>query len=265
MRVQVSIGHYVAGQSPLHSMDPRAKLLGCVVLMVSMFLVHTAPQVVLATAAVLCLCALGSIGPWRLLRSQLPVVLGLLVICALNLLVTRTGPVLVWLGPVPITSGGLTTAALFAVRLVLLVMVGALLLMTTTPTALTDGAQRLLSPLGRLGVPVAELALVLSLALRFVPTLGDEVQSVLDAQASRGAALKGRGVLGSVRSLGSVLVPVFAGSLRHARNLSRALDARGWQAGAPRTVWHAPSMGRGDVLSLVAVAAYVVLLVCLGR
>lgn len=264
MRIDVSVGRYIPGHSPLHAMDSRAKLLACVALMVSVFLIHTPAQALLAVVGMCLVCAVAHTSPVALLRSQLPVVIGLLLICCLNLFVTRTGPVLIALGPLTITQGGLTTAALFSLRLVVIVMMGALLLRTTTPIALTDGAQRLLSPLERLGVPVPELALVLSLALRFVPTLGDEVQSVLDAQACRGARLGRSGRGGPLRSLGSILVPVFAGTLRHAQNLSRALDARGWVAGAPRTVWHEPHLTRRDGFGILVVILYILALVFLG-
>lgn len=260
-----SIGRYVAGSSPLHRADPRVKTLAVAAVMAATFLVATPAQALLALGAFLGLCAMARTSPLRCLRTCLPVVAALVLVSCLNLLVTRTGPVVWSAGPLSVTEGGLDWAALYSVRLTLLVLTGSLLLSTTTPTELTGAFSSLLSPLARLGVPVGPLALVLSLALRFVPTLGDELEGVREAQEARGGDLGGGGPVRRVRALVSVLVPALTGALRHAQGLSLALEARGYDPSRPRTVWRRPKVRGADVAFALACVAYLAVLLTAGR
>lgn len=264
MRVNVAPGRYLPGDSPLHRADPRAKAVAVCALMFGAFLVSSVPQALLAALAYLGLCALAGVGPLTPLRSCAPVLAMLCLVACLNLFFTRTGAPLLVAGPLTVTTGGAATAATYAVRLSLMVLSGSLLLLTTTPTDLSRALGSLLSPVGRLGVPVDSLALVLSLALRFVPTLADEMEGVMEAQTARGASFDRGGPLRRLKSLASVLVPTFVGALRHADGLSLALEARGYEPGRPRTQWHEPRMRRSDVGLLLATAAYLAALVVLG-
>ena len=259
-----AIGRYLAGTSFLHRADPRVKTVAVAVAMAATFLVATPAQALLATAAFLSLCGLARLSPLRCLRTCLPVVAGLVLISCLNLFVTRTGAVIWSFGPLSVTEGGARWAALSSVRLTLLVLTGSVLLSTTTPTELAGAFASLLSPLGRLGVPVGPLALVLCLALRFVPTLGDELESVREAQEARGGQMTSGGVASRVRALVSVLVPALTGALRHAQGLSLALEARGFDPSRPRTSWKPPKVRGGDVAFACACAAYLAALLATG-
>ncbi|MEY8437034.1 energy-coupling factor transporter transmembrane component T [Atopobiaceae bacterium 24-176] len=251
-----AIGRYMAGTSFLHRADPRVKTVAVAMAMASTFLVTTPAQALLATAAFLALCASARLSPVRCLRTCLPVIAGLVLISCLNLFVTRTGATLWSFGPLSVTEGGARWAALYSVRLTLLVLTGSILLVTTTPTELAGAFSSLLSPLERVGVPVGSVALVLSLALRFVPTLGDELESVREAQEARGGSMAAGGVASRVRALTSVLVPALTGALRHAQGLSLALEARGFDPSRPRTSWKPPKVRGGDVAFALVCAAY---------
>lgn len=257
------IGRYVAGTSLMHRLDARAKACGLIVLAGSMFALSTPLELGLGVAVGLGLAALSGIGARLVARSCAPIVPFALVVALFNLLAIPGGEPLLSAGPITLGTAGAWAAVLYSVRLVIVVELGALVLLTTTPTALTDAFEALLSPLHRVGVPAHELAMILSLALRFVPILADEAQSVMDAQRARGASFETGGLLARARALGAVIVPVFAGSLRHAQNLSRALDARAYEGGQGRTRLNEPHLRTRDALFGAGVIAWLVVLVFL--
>ena len=257
------IGHYVPASSPVHHLDPRVKVVCLTGLLVSTFAIGSPVQLVLAIALAGALVAATRLPVRAVVASVRPIVPFALVIAVFNLFVTRGETVLFAIGPLVATTAGLWAATLYALRLIVAITIGATLLLTTTPTALTDAFESLLSPLARLGVPAHEISMVLSLALRFVPVLADETQSVMDAQAARGGSFDEGGPVARVRALGAVLVPVFAGALRHAQNLSRALDARCSEGGAGRTRYQVPHVRPADGVFALACVAWVAALVAL--
>ena len=264
MAFKLSMGEYWPGQSFLHRMDPRAKVACMLAMMVSVFFVHTLPQLVLSWAVALALITLSRVPVAKVLQSVRPVVAMLTILGVCNLLLVRTGQTLVSLGPLTITTGGAWAAVLYSLRLVAAVIAAALLLLTTTPTQLTDAFDAALAPLSRIGLPGHELAMVFSLMLRFIPTLADEASAILDAQTARGGALAEGSPVQRVKAVVPVIVALLASSLRHANGLSRALDARCYEGGAARGHWHPLRMATSDWLALVATAAYVALLIALA-
>ena len=186
MAFKLSLGQYWPADSVLHRLDPRAKVAGALVIMISVFFVDTLPELVFSWAVALALVALSRVPVGKVLRSVRTVLAMLTVLSVCNLLLVRKGDVLVSFGIITITSGGVWAAVLYSLRLVVAVIVAALLLLTTTPTQLTDAFDAALAPLSRLGLPGHELAMVFSLMLRFVPTLADEASAILDAQTVRG-------------------------------------------------------------------------------
>ena len=258
------IGRYQPGTSPLHRLDARVKSLSLVVLLVLTLTVRTPAQLALSVAALVALVALSAVRPRVVAASVRPIAPFAALVAVFNLLMVHGGTTLLAAGPLVITTEGLWVAVLYAARLLFAVCLGALLLLTTTPTAITDALESLLSPLARLGLPAHEIAMVFSLALRFVPVIADEVTSVRDAQTARGASFEEGGITGRIRALSSVLVPVLAGAIRHADNLSRALDARCYEGGRDRTHFHEQRIRTLDVAFALACAAYIVVLVLLG-
>ena len=250
------IGSYQPGASVVHKLDARIKSVALVVVMVASCTVTTPTQLLLTLAALVALVAASRLPARTVGRSMMPIVPFALVVALFYLFAMQGGATLAALGPLVVTEVGAWSAALYGIRLVIMVGFGAMLLLTTTPTALTDAFESLLSPLGRLDVPTHEIAMVMSLALRFVPILSDEVQSVMDAQAARGGSFEEGGALSRLRALGAVLVPVFAGAMRHAQNLSRALDARCYEGGDARTRYHEQHVQTCDLAFCALCAAW---------
>lgn len=254
---------YIRPTSAVAALDPRIKLLTFLTLMLTAFTVSTPVQLLCTVLMVAAVIVAARMNVGRLAASihgflALFVVMGLL-----NIFFVRTGTVLVTLGPIPITSNGLMVAVLYTGRLAMVVCLGAVLLFTTTPTALTDAMGSLLSPLRR-HMHVQELALVMSLALRFLPTLSMETHAIIDAQSARGGGIETGSATQRITALGAVFVPVFAGTLRHADNLSLALDARCYEEGIHRTHWRLMTITARDVVFVVLAGVYIAVLLRLG-
>lgn len=254
------IGHYVPAQSFMHSLDARVKSAALIVLIFSTAFVTSPLQLVLLCPFVLALVALSKLDAHIIWESLKPIVPFACIVALFNLFVVQGGDVLAAVGPLCITQGGIWAAILYTLRLLIAVTLGALLLLTTTPTALTDAFEALLLPFARFGMPAHEIAMVLSLALRFVPILADETQSVIDAQAARGGSIEDGTLRERLGALSAILVAVFAGAMRHAQNLSRALDARCYEGGDKRTHYRERHIGTSDIVFLCACILWLIAL-----
>lgn len=260
MALRISIGQYYPHTSPIHRLDPRAKVLAALVIMVSVFFMRTPVQLLLGYALTALVIALARVPARSVWSSVRPLLAVLAFLSIFNLFVTTSGTTLLTLGALRITTDGVWFAILYTLRLAIAVVFGALVLLTTTPTELTDAFDATVGSLSRIGLPGHELAMVFSLMLRFIPTLADEAGAIVDAQTSRGGALGEGSFAHRVRAIGPVLVALLASSMRHANNLARALDARCYEGGAGRTHWHPLKMHAADWLSLAITAAYVTVL-----
>ncbi len=247
--------------SLLARLDPRAKLVTFLLAMFTAFAISTPAQLVLALVVTVGLFAAAR-APLRSIVNSVKGFLFLMLLLALfNLLVTQTGRRLAAWGPFVLTTGGIWVAVLYACRFMLIIFLGALLVETTTPTQMTDACESLLSPLSRLGIHTNEIALVLSLALRFIPTLGREVQAIVEAQAARGGSIESGSLSQRLHAAIAITVPVFAGALRHADNLSRALDARCYEGSRQeRTHYRLLRLSRMDFFFIALMAVYLLAL-----
>ena len=245
-------------------MDPRVKMTLTLLLMFSAFAMGNLAQLAAGAALLAVTIAAARINPLRLVAKVHPF-LALFAITGLaNIFFVHTGtPVWQW-GSLTITDAGLWTALIYVLRFALVILLGAVFLETTTPTSMTDAFESLLSPLARLGAHTHELSLVMSLALRFIPTLTGETRSIVDAQAARGGSIETGSLMQRARAMGAIAVPVFAGTLRHADNLSRALDARCYEGGSGRTHYRVMRIAGRDWVAMTLAAAYVAALVALG-
>ena len=248
-------------RSILASLDPRM-LLGCfTVLMCSSFAVLKLGQLATMLIMVCAVVVAARVHPRQLFQSIRMMLVLFLVTGVLNLFVVHTGTAVITLGGFTITDDALSIAILYSCRLAVVIVLGAVLLFITTPTALTDALASLLAPLQAFGVHTREFALVLSLALRFLPTLGRETRGIVDAQAARGGSIESGSVPQRIRALAAIIVPIFAGTLRHAENLSLALDARCYEQGVSRTRWHELHLRARDLVFGVLTAAYIAALI----
>lgn len=245
--------------SPLASLDPRAKIVGFLVLMFTAFAMNSWPQLALGAAVTVGLTLASRVSFLQLFKSVRVFFAMFAMVAVLNLLVVHSGSVLWRLGSFTLTTGGVNTAAIYLLRFTMVITLGAVLLLCTTPTNLTDAFESLLSPLKRFHWHVQELALVLSLALRFLPSLAKETQSIRDAQATRGGTIDSGSFGVRVRALCAIVVPVFAAAIRHADILSLALEARCYEEGITRSHWRPLDFRARD-----AVFLGLILLVCAG-
>ncbi len=235
MMKDITLGRYYPGESPLHRADPRLKILLSLLWMVVVFTLQrpagfAAFALILAAALVL-----SRIPPIQVFRSLKPVLFILLFAFVLSAL-TAPGTPLFVLGPVRPTAEGVAAGTKMALRLVYLILTTTLMLtLTTTPILVADAMESLLKPLERLRFPAHDLAMMMSIALRFVPTLVEETDKIMKAQSSRGADYDTGGAIRRARGMVSVLVPLFVSAFRRAEDLAVAMEARCYQGGVGRT------------------------------
>lgn len=250
--------------APLQSCDPRTRLLGCMILMFSAFSVLHYSQLAILTCATFALAWLARVSIKSLLASTHMLVAILIFSGILNIFFVQTGHVLAQLGPLLITDDGIHFAILFAARFSLVVFIGSILLRTCTTTTLTEACMSLIKPLRIFGLPTQELSMIMSLALRFLPTLSYEAHAVMLAQMARGSSIRDASMHMRLRAMLATVVPGFLGVIRHADTLSLTLDARCYTPGKPRTHWHVSHMRLRDLFALVAVIAIVAAIICCG-
>lgn len=251
-------------RSFMERLDPRVKMVSALAVMFSAFAIRSFWQLLVAALLTGMIVATSGIGVKQLFKS-IHMFLALFVFCGLlNVFFVRSGNVLANIGPIPITDDGVRIAILYACRFVAVIIVGAVFLATTTPTAITDAFEALLKPFAKIGVHAQEIALVMSLALRFLPTLGGEAKAIVDAQSARGGSIETGTFVQRIKAMVSIIIPVFAGAIRHADNLSLALDARCYEEGIARTHWRVMSITKRDIAAGGVVVAYVAALVLIA-
>jgi energy-coupling factor transport system permease protein len=235
MAFDITLGQFIPGDSPLHRLDPRAKLLLTVALIVGVFLADSYPGYALFFAYVLGAAYLSKL-PIKLMMKGLKAVyfiIGLTFV--LNAFFGAGETVLIRWQFVTITREGLRTAVFMSLRLMLLVFGTQLLTLTTSPIALTDGMERLLSPLSKIGFPAHEMAMMMSIALRFIPTLLEEADKIMKAQTARGADFESGNLMARAKAMIPLLVPLFVSAFRRADELALAMEARCYRGGENRT------------------------------
>lgn len=249
--------------SLLKSFDPRATLLSCFILMLSAFSITNYIQLAILAFVTFTLTVAAKI-PFVKLIASLHMIIAVFVFSGLlNILAVRTGTVLANIATIPITTDGINYAILFATRFSLVIIIGAVLVLTMSQTTLNESCTRLLSPLRHIGIPTQEIALIMSLALRFLPTLSAEAHSVALAQIARGSSIRDGSFKQRVHAITALIVPGFAGVIRHADTLALALDARCYTPGAERTHLHSWKMRIKDVLlSVVTLGVVSAIIVC---
>lgn len=230
----VTVGQYFPGNSPLHRMDPRTKITAVILVSVAIFLPRGWPGYALTLAFVTAAVLLSQVPVRFIIKGLQPVALFLTITVVLNAFLTPGEPLLEF-GRIDITREGLVLSGLAALRLIMLVVTASLLTLTTSPIRLTDGIERLLRPLTPLGVPAHELALMMTVALRFIPTLAEEADRIMRAQMARGADFRSGSLMSRVRGLIPVMVPLFVAAFRRADELATAMEARGYRGGRGRT------------------------------
>lgn len=254
--MRATIAQYYPGSSPIHRLDPRAKFIAVTALAVALFVRDSFAGLAVfaaAGAAAYVLSGVPAAWFWRAFRP----LLWLVALTFLAQVLFAPGEVFFSFWIIHLSWSGLQLAAFLSLRLVVLVMVGSVLTLTTPPLALTDGLAWLGRPLRRLRVPTDELALMVTIALRFIPTLLVELDQIMRAQRARGADFRSGGPLRRGKALVPVLIPLFVLSFRRADELALAMEARCYRPGIVRTRLHPLQAGFGDALLLAATAAVI--------
>ena len=257
-------GMYVAADSPLHHLDPRVKMGAALGLMALPFAVHTLLGSLLLAALLAATAWLARAPVLPLLRTVRTIFWLALLMFVFYFFTTPGQPLVTWMG-ISITAEGLAMGATQVYRICLLVIVASLLTYTTSPAQLAHGLEALLGPLEQARFPVRDIALVLTIALRFVPTFFAEIEMISKAQQARGADFYSGGPLRRLRSLVPVFVPIFVSALRRAEDLATAMDARGFRSAPRRTRLYRLSLGWNDLLACLSVLAVSLLILGLER
>jgi energy-coupling factor transport system permease protein len=245
-----SLGQFYPVASPVHGLDPRAKIVATAVLVAGLFLVDSTVGLLFIAVTLMILVALSRIPIRNFLRLLRPVLFIVALTVAFQVFFSREGAIVFEWGFLEVHTGGLWLALFLALRILLLVSAAGLLTATTAPVALADGIEDLLSPLKRVGFPAHEVAMMMTIALRFIPTLGEEAEKIKGAQAARGADFSEGGPLRRARSLVPVLVPLTVGAFRRADELAEAMESRGYRGGEGRTRYRELRFRRKDALAL---------------
>ncbi len=231
----ITIGQYIPGSSVIHRLDPRLKILALLIYVATVFSVQTFYGFAVLVGFSLVLLFLSRLPGVYFIRGLKPVAILLSFTILLHFFLTKGGEVLLQLGPLTVETVGVSTGLFMSSRLILMVLTTYLLTLTTTPLALTDGIEYLLRPLERLGVPAHEIAMMMTIALRFIPTLMEETEKIMKAQMSRGADFTSGGFIRRARSLVPLLAPLFISAFRRADELAMAMEARCYRGGKNRT------------------------------
>lgn len=260
MLADITIGQFFPGNSLLHRMDPRVKLALTFVYIIAVFLPKNWAGLALALTF-LAVCILLSRIPLRVILKGLKPVLPLLLFTSVINIFYVKGTPLVSFWIFTISKEGIFTAVFIGLRILSLIAASSLLTYTTSPTTLTDALERLMSPLKWIRVPVHEIAMMMTIALRFIPTLIEETDKIMSAQKARGADMESGGLLQRVRALIPVLVPLFVSSFRRAYDLATAMECRCYHGGEGRTRMKQLHVAVRDIIALLVMAVLTAALV----
>lgn len=259
---EITLGQYYPVDSVLHRMDPRTKLFGTMVFIISLFLANGVPAYIAATVFLVLAIRLSKVPFSFMARGLKAIIFLLLISVSFNLFLTP-GQILVQLGFLKVTWEGLRTAAFMALRLIYLVIGSSVMTLTTTPNELTDGLERSLGFLKRVGVPVHEISMMMSIALRFIPILVEETDKIMKAQMARGADFESGNLIQKAKSMVPLLVPLFISAFRRATDLAMAMEARCYHGGEGRTKMKPLKYAQRDRIAYLFYLIYLAVLIVL--
>lgn len=254
MLKDITIGQYFPGDSVIHRLDPRMKLILIVAYIILLFVADGLFSLLIGVAAGIIFYALSKL-PWKLVIKCIKPILPLVLFTAvLNIFFVEGDHIFEWKF-ISISGKGVLTAVLMCIRIICLIAGSSLLTYTTTPIALTDGLERLMKPLQKIKVPVHELSMMMTIALRFIPTLIDETQKIIAAQKARGADMESGNIIEKAKSLIPILIPLFISAFRRADELALAMECRCYNGGEGRTRMKQLKLTVRDFVAALFVAA----------
>ena len=251
----ITLGQYFPGKSVIHSLDARTKIIGTLLYIVELFVVNNFYGFLIAALALAVVIAMSKVPVSFIFRGLTAIFVIIIFTFLINMLMVD-GRVLVKFWILTITYEGLRRAFFMAVRLILLIIGSSLLTLCTKPIELTDGLEKLLKPLSKIGVPSHEIALMMTIALRFIPTLMEETDKIIKAQQARGADFESGNIISRAKSLIPILVPLFISSFRIAQELALAMEARCYNGGGGRTRLNEIHFSSRDIVAAVVMVLF---------
>ena len=260
----ITLGQYYRTESVIHRLDPRVKLVATFAFIISLFIAGNLLGYIIA-ALFLALCIkLSNVPPKFMFRGMRAIFFLLMITMVFNLFLTPGIP-LVSFWKFSITKEGLRMAVMMAVRLIFLITGSSIMTLTTTPNNLTDGLESLLNPLKKVKVPVHEISMMMSIALRFIPILMEETDKIMEAQMARGADFESGSLINRAKSLIPLLVPLFVSAFRRANDLAMAMEARCYRGGEGRTKMKPLIYKRIDLIAYIVLVIYLSLIIVARR
>ncbi|MDD7045314.1 MAG: energy-coupling factor transporter transmembrane component T [Peptoniphilaceae bacterium] len=251
----ISIGQYLPFDTFIHRLDPRVKIIGVFLYIITIFFVDNFIGYIPFLILLLAMIYIAKIPPKSIVRSLKPLVFIMIITGLINLFTTR-GEVILSLGPLNVTKEGIYRTGFTILRLILIILSTSILTYTTSPMELTSGLEKLFSPLKRFGFPAGELAMMISISLRFIPTLFDEAQKIRMAQMARGADFESGNIIKRATAMIPLLVPLFINAFKRSDDLATAMEARLYRVGEERTKLNEINMDKTDWMSLIGLIVF---------
>ncbi|MBQ7717867.1 MAG: energy-coupling factor transporter transmembrane protein EcfT [Clostridia bacterium] len=256
----ITLGQFFPGKSLLHRLDPRVKLLWVLVYIILLFLVNTALGFTLYVVITAVLIKLSGIRVKMFFKGMRPIVFLLVFTAVINMFMTAGEPIFK-LGFLSVTKEGIRIAVFMALRLMLLVTGTSLLTFTTSPIMLTDAIERILSPFSKIGVPADAIAMMMTIAIRFIPTILEETDKIIKAQKARGADFESGNILARAKAMTPILIPLFISAFRRADELAVAMECRCYHGGEGRTRLKQLKISKIDIESLCFIPVLLILVI----
>ena len=264
MLKDITLGQYYQTESVIHRLDPRVKLVGTICYIISLFLVNSVWGYLVAAIFLAVVIKLSNV-PFKFMVKGMKAILFLLMLTvAFNMFLTP-GEALISIWKLTITKEGLRLAIMMAVRLSFLIIGSSVMTLTTTPNNLTDGMENLMKPLRKFKVPVHEIAMMMSIALRFIPILMEETDKIMKAQIARGADFESGNIIKKAKALVPLLVPLFISAFRRANDLAMAMEARCYRGGDGRTKMKPLVYKKADRVGYCVLVLYLVVCLAIGK
>ena len=251
----ITLGQYYPAESILHALDPRVKLFGALIWIISIFLMNNLWSFFLVTGFLIFLIIISKV-PFSFMVKGLRSIMVIVIIASvLNIFFTPGNALVEW-GGIRITDKGIINAVLMAIRMFYLIIGTSLMTLTTTPNNLTDGLARAMSPLEKLRVPVTDIAMMMTIALRFIPILIEETNKIMKAQMARGADFEHGGLIKKAKNMVPLLVPLFVSAFRRANELALAMEARCYSSGKKRTKLNPLKYASRDAIAYIVILLF---------
>ena len=260
MLKDITIGQYYPTSSIIHKLDARVKLVATFIFMVSLFIINKFWPYLIVVGCLLSVIKLSKIPGKFIVKGLKPLKWIIIFTFIINIFFIPGDPI--WsFGFIKITEQGVSQAIFMGLRLIFLVVGTSLLTLTTSPIELTDGIERLLKPLKKIGFPVHELAMMMTIALRFIPTLLDETDKIMKAQMSRGADFESKNIINRAKNLVPLLIPLFISAFRRADELAMAMEARCYRGGYNRTKMKEAKITKADYIAYVLQIVFLAIII----